>query len=201
MIKFNELGITRDGKNFVIDISVRDMPYYEDDEQNAHVYISSIYIVNQCQYKDTGSYKAEGNYVWKIEVKADDKLKNLRVVLTDREVCNLKDDLFFVVAEATGTPRSDTPCGMDEAFIIGVTYYQGPIYQRFMHIIREIERGCHIPKHFIDEFLRHKAIQYAIEAGHYALAAKYWNEFVKGKLDDHIVDTPKPCGCHGGLLS
>ena len=184
----------------IIDVAVRDMPFYEDEECGAHVYVSNIYIVNQDQYKDSGSYKKEGNHVFHIEVPKDKNDKRLKVVLTDREICHLKEDLFFVIAEAKGTPRNDTPCGMDESYVIGVTYYAEPLYHRFMHFIHDLERNCEIPKEYIDNFLRQQRLKYEIEAGHYALAAMTWRHFIKGRLEDSIVHN-KGCGCHGGLHS
>ena len=62
-----------------------------------------------------------------------------------------------------------------------------------MGYIKEVDNSCEIPKGFIDMFLQLKAIQYAIDSGHYQQAIIYYDRFFKNIR----LKGPSDCGCHG----
>lgn len=193
MLKFNELTITRDGRAMVIDVAVRDMPYYRDREGNPSVFVSDIYIVSHRQYKDAGSYRLPKNHVF--SVKVDGEVTSFRTALTEREICHLKDDLFFVIVEAKGSPRGDTPCGMDEAFVIGAVYYEEPVYHDLVVAACDLRLSCEPPRWFIDRWLRLQAVNAAVNAGQYMMACRLWEDFMRGKLIGSPIK--QGCNCHG----
>lgn len=195
MLKFNELTITRDGRAMVIDVAVRDMPYYRDKEGNPSVFVSDIYVISHRQYKDAGPYRLPHNHVFHVEMPKETELTSFRVGLTDREVCHLKEDMFIVIAEAKGMPRGDTPCGMDEAFVLGVVFYEEPVYHDLVTAACELRQSCEPPRWFIDRYLRLQAIKAAINAGQYMMACRLYEEFMKGKLLGQ--PTRQGCNCHG----
>ena len=47
-----------------------------------------------------------------------------------------------------------------------------------MNYVKEIEtNSCNIPKEFIDEILRYKALKLSLITGNYVQAVKYWKKF------------------------
>lgn len=195
MLKFNELTITRDGRAMVIDVAVRDMPYYKDREGNPTVFIGDVYVVSHRQYKDAGSYRLPQNHVYKASIEDGSEVTSLRLALTDREVCHMKEDMFFVIVEAKGAPRGDTPCGMDEAFVIGVVFYEEPIYHDLVQAACDLRQSCEPPRWFIDRYLRLQAVKAAVNAGQYMMAARLYEDFIRGKLIGG--PTKIGCNCHG----
>lgn len=198
MIRFNELAISNNGRNLIIDVSVRDLPYYKDDEDKFTVFIDSIYVVKASQYTDMSDVEKPDNHIYKIEMGDDEEFHEYRAILTDREVCGLHDELLYVIVKTKGTFDDDTPCGMDEEYTLGAVYWEGPIYHKFMDDICQLGIRCVIPMDFIDTHLRLVALKAAIEAGQYVAAARIWDEFFKhGRHDINFTRPVKGCGCHG----
>lgn len=184
MIQFNELKITADNKNLIVDISVKQDDYYEE------VYIDKIVIDSQNTYIDNGpsttpvyTYISEGN------------AKNIRLVIDYREVStSFENNLFFVYAIAKGTPSIDTPCGMDNIKTIGVAFNITPIYNNMISHIRELGNTCTIPMNFIDSILQFKALELYIKTEDYSQTVNLWNKvFCNIKSYNNI----NICNCHG----
>lgn len=184
MITFNELKITSDNKNLIIDVSVKEDSYYK------NVYLDSITIDNQNSYIDNGpsekaiySYNAEGN------------LKNVRLVIDYREIIDgINNNILFVYAKTKGVPASDTPCGMDNITTIGVAYNAYPLYQNIIAWLPQVNNDCSIPKNFIDNYLKFKAFDFSIKTGNYNQAIKYWNNYLS---NTKVINYNKNCNCHG----
>lgn len=210
MLEFNELRITPDGKKLIVDVSVKDLSYYND------VYIDAIIIDTQDTYVVNGP---SSNSIFKYEAGQDAYVlknfnlldyeerecftglgeadpKRLRLVLDSTTLgASINDNLFFVYAIAKGTPAADTPCGMDNATIMGVTANLYPFYRSMVNYMKEVENACSIPKTFIDSLLRFKALDLSIRTGHYTQAINYWNKFFKG-IKNKTINTE--CKCNGG---
>lgn len=183
MVKFNELQILPNGQLMVIDVSVLDLPYYD------NVYISEILIDTQDTYIDKLPSKEAINVY-----SATENVKNARVELKNPLfVPSLEDNLFFVYVKVKGTPSADTPCGMDNEYTLGVTLYNCPLYNSFMANVKELNKECSVPKRFIDDYLKFKAFQLSIETGHYTEAISFYNKFFKNIR----VFTSTKCNCHG----
>lgn len=182
MVEFKELRITPDGKTLIIDVAVKDLPYYED------IQLEGIYIDTQDTYVDAGP---SSNCAYSKEVTG----KSCRLELNAGDLQpSLTENLFFVYVKVTGTPSADTPCGMDNETTLGVIANMYPFYRASINYIKEINNDCEIPVHFIDNLLRYKALDLSIKTGHYTQAIMYWNKFFKTVKTQTVNNI---CSCHG----
>lgn len=106
------------------------------------------------------------------------------------------NNLYFIYVKTTGTPASDTPCGMDNMITLKVITNFYPLYQQVFGYIKELSGTCIIPKNFINFILQYKAIQLAVKTGHYTEAIKYWEKFHFSQGIKDVTITNK-CGCYG----
>lgn len=60
--------------------------------------------------------------------------------------------------------------------------------------VKEISDTCNVPRHFINNILRFKAIELSIKTGNYLQAIKYWKKFFSS---DRVRSIHKLCGCYG----
>lgn len=188
MIRFNELGISNDGKYLIIDVSVRGQHYYD------NVFIDSISIDTQDTYKDGGP---SSSIVYHKDFEGR-RMKHYRTALSVGEFLpSLNDNMFFVYIRAKGTPTIDTPCCMDNEYTLGVTFNTCPLYNAIMGYIRETESRCSVPKNFINMFLQFKALEACINTDHYPQAIEYYNKFFKNLGKAKTSSYKKPCNCHG----
>ena len=213
MVDFNELRVSPDRKNLIIDVSIKDLPYYE------NVYIDSIIIDTQDTYIPSGpsnspifTYEVVSNvtpvyslpdcgcnqvqdYIDKENCfeTSNNEEKRVRLELDNTALDNhLKGNLFFVYVITKGTPASDTPCNMDNTINLGVTADTYPIYTNMLNSLKELE-SCGTPKLFTDAFLRFKAFELSIKTGQYSQVINYWNKYFKS------LDIPNNinCSCNG----
>lgn len=183
MVTFQELRITPDGKNLIIDIVVKDLKYYTD------VYIDSINIDTQDTFIESGP---SSKVVYTKVIEGDTKSVRLELGVGDL-LPSLNDNLFFVYVKTKGTPSIDTPCGMDDIYTLGITLNVCSIYNNIMQSVKEVANNCSIPKNFIDSYLRFKAFELCINTGHYTEAVNYYNRFIKGKS----TPVTNNCDCYG----
>ena len=188
MVQFNELRITPDNRELIIDVSVKDLDIY------TNVYLDYIMIDNQDTFIEDGP-SDNPIYTYTIEdaaysTSSNGSIKQCRLTLTNSDV-NLSNDLLFIYVVVKGVPAPSTPCNMDNATTMGVVYNLHNIFQSFMPYIREVEKDCNLPKGFINYILRFKALELAFATGNYTLAVKYWNRFFKDKL----IAQPSICNC------
>jgi hypothetical protein len=211
MIQFNELRITPDSQQLIIDASIDNSSYYD------NVILDSIVIDTQDTYVANGP-SSKPIYTYKVDsydytystpedcscnpVLSDDDNaycltqggKNIRLILNAKDLgISLNDNMLFVYAIATGTPAPDTPCGMDNSVIMSTVVNLYPIYQESIKYIYELNCDCNIPRGFIDMILKYKAIELCIKTGNYTQAIKYWKKFLLGI---NSVTSYK-CGCNG----
>lgn len=196
MIQFNTLKITQDGKNLIINASVKNLSYY------TNVLIGSIIIDNQDTYSASGPSSNpiyEHSFASKDLVTNEDisGFKNISITISAKELLDnngdLNDDILYVYLIAVGTPSADTPCGMDNVDTLGVALNLKPIYNNGMNYIKQVESTCEIPKDFIDFILRYKAFDLALKTENYIQANKYWNKFFK---NNNVVSlNTNSCGC------
>ena len=196
MIQFNTLKITQDGKNLIINASVKNLSYY------TNVLIGSIVIDNQDTYSASGP---SSNPIYKHSFAGKDLvtnedivgLKNISITVSAKELLDnngdLNDDILYVYLIAVGTPSADTPCGMDNVITLGVALNLRPIYNNGINYIKQVESTCEIPKDFIDFILRYKALDLALKTENYIQANKYWNKFFKN-INVVSLNT-NSCGC------
>lgn len=190
MIQFNTLKITQDGKNLIINASVKNLSYY------TNVLIGSIVIDNQDTYSTSGP---SSNPIYRHSFADNDVtgLKNISITISAKGLLanngDLNDDILYVYLIAVGTPSADTPCGMDNVNTLGVALNLRPIYNSGINYIKQVESACEIPKDFIDFILRYKALDLALKTENYIQANKYWNRFFKN--NNVISLNTNSCGC------
>lgn len=196
MIQFNTLKITQDGKNLIINASVKNLKYY------TNVLIGSIVIDNQDTYSASGP---SSNPIYRQSFAGKDLvtneniegLKNINIIVSAKELLDnngdLNDDILYVYLIAVGIPSADTPCGMDNINTLGVALNLRPIYNNGINYIKQVESTCEIPKDFIEFILRYKALDLALKTENYIQANKYWNKFFK---NNNVVPlNTNSCGC------
>jgi len=169
MLQFNELRITPDGKHLIVDVQVQELDYYK------NIYIDSICFDVHSSYSATGP---SSNAVEIFKANEGDTQKHIRILW---DIDLLKDKLFFVFAITKGAPEANTPCGMKDTAIMGITYNQYPIYTIAIKSLKEID-SCSPAQSFINFSLRLKAFELCLKTGDYIKAIKYWDKFfVKDK--------------------
>lgn len=216
MIIFDQLTITPDGKHLMIDARVDDSRYFD------KVYIDSIVIDSQDTYVPNGP-SSNPIFIYEVPDKDYDnvfsvsescgcgpvmdeqdsccttdekgKSRHIRLVLSEKELdTSLMNSMLFVYVIARGCPSPDTPCGYDNSRVMGVAVNLYPYYQSMMSGVKEIGDTCNVPKYFINNILRFKAIELSIKTGNYIQAIKYWKKFF---ISGRQRPVHKPCGCYG----
>lgn len=179
MLQFNELRITTDKKHLIIDVQVQDLPYY------TNVYLNTIIVDTQKTYSALGPSSSP---LFTIDCGTS---KRHREVI---DIDGVSDNMFFVYAISTGDPEPGTPCGMDDQYIMGVTYDKYPLYMQGMSLLEEMG-GCNPPDNLIDYILQQKAFNISLDTGNFSKAIDYWNNFFNIK-EKSVVNK---CGCHGRI--
>lgn len=185
MVEINECRIDQEGKNIIIDASVKDLSYYKD------VYISSVVI--HTAYTNSPEYTGD-TFVFD---QSFDGEKHINLSISTKEmpkVSNLNDNIFFVYIITDGAPSPDTPCGMDNKYTMGVAVNLRPVYNNAMNYIKELGSDCSIPRGFIDMILRLKAFELSLKTANYPTAVEQWNKLFKNKTG---ISPRKGCGCNG----
>lgn len=201
MIKFNECRITEDGNKLIIEASINNLSYYDG------VYIDSVIIDTDKTYSPNGPSNnpvyikhfvpedidtSKTNYV---DAKYPGKKKvSLCLCSKDFEGASLNDNIFFVYIVATGVPSPDTPCGMDNHYIMTVAVNLRPVYNTAMKYINELNTECSIPKGFIDMILKLKGFDLSLKTGHMQKAINIWSMLLK---DRSGMSNNKGCRCNG----
>lgn len=178
MVQFNEIQITPDGTQLIVDVSIIDSILYE------QVYLGSIIIDNQETFVDSGPSTKP---IYSIDINKDNpQQKHYRLTLSSKDI-NLSNDLLFVYVTVQGIPDPSTPCGLDNYATMQVICNLHELFHVFMGHIREVEQNCEIPKGFINDILRFNALRLALSTGNYMLAIDYWNKFFKDKVSSQSV--------------
>jgi hypothetical protein len=184
MIQINTLKIAPDGKSLIVNAAVKDLSYYE------NVYIGSLKIDDQDSFSEFGP---SSNPIWQDSY---EKKKTVDITIDiaafDPKKTSLNEDILYCWFEATGTPSSDTPCGMDNTYTLGIAINLRPIYNKGMAFFKEMENNCSMPKEFINFILEYKALDLALKTENYIQANKYWNKFFKGTK---VTSIKTGCGC------
>lgn len=216
MITFSQLNITPDGRHLIIEASVDNFSYFD------NVEIDSVVIDTQDTYVPNGpsskpiyrkeisheevdktyeAYDCKCNPILDKEdneycfTEGDQKTKYIHLMLDEKELgVSLSNSMLFVYIIAKGYPSPDTPCGYDNSKVMGVVVNLYPYYQSMMNGVKELNDNCNIPKYFINNILRFKAVDLSVKTGNYLQAIKYWKQFFG---NNKLNIKHKPCGCYG----
>lgn len=179
MVQFNDLRVSADRKHLIIDTQVQELPYYND------ITIAAIVIDTQKTFSITGP---SSKPLFTIDT------GNVKRYTDYIDIDGVADNMFFVYVITAGTPAEDTPCGMSETSIMGVTYDKYPIYEQSIKLLNSIG-GCEPSSELIDYILQQNAFDLSLKTGNYAKAIDYWNMF----FDDTQRTVNTGCGCYGRL--
>lgn len=180
MINFQELRITPNDEHLIIDVVIDSSDYYKD------VVLDSIVIDTQDTYIDNG---ASENYVYRYTLTEEDDNKHIRLILTQKEIGTIKNNMFFVYVITTGEPADESV--LDKNYkSVGVVFNTYPIYKESMMYTKEVACGCGIPKKFIDYILKLKVLEIAVRTGNYQEAIRYWNKLFRNSINTQ-------CNCYG----
>lgn len=218
MITFNQLSIAPSGKHLIIEATVDSSSYFDNVEIDSVVIDSQdTYIPNGPSSKPIFVYSTSKDEVDKTYsipegcgcnpvlededdsycfTKGEHLVKHINLYISEQELgVSLKSNMLFVYVIARGYPSPDTPCGYDNSKVMGVVVNLYPYYQSMMSGVKEISDTCNVPRHFINNILRFKAIELSIKTGNYIQAIQYWKKFFSS---DRIRSIHKPCRCYGG---
>lgn len=184
MIKFNKLFIPPFSKGIYLDCEVCDLPYYE------NVYIDKVIIETQDTFSVT---KESSTPVYTYIVEGNKKSIRLFIKDADMLVKCFTDNLYFIKVKAKGIPASDTPCGMDNIYTIGVVADTYKIYRKALKYMNRCLDTCEVPKALIDFILRYKAFSICLKTRDFTQAIYYWKKFIKTSS----VKTSSICRCNG----
>lgn len=186
MVIFNELRITSDGKNMIVDVSVDPAAYYP------NVYLDNIVIDDQNTYINNGPSTTP---VYKYQFPTGVNEKNIRIFIDSSTISSSFDtSMFFVYVTTKGIPSILTPCGEDENTKMNTVINMYPYYRKSIGYLKEVQKDCDVPVNFINHFLRFQALDYAIKTGHYIEAIKIWKKFFM-KFPKTVLFSN--CGCNG----
>lgn len=179
MLQFNSLKITQDKKHLIIDVQVQPLDYYE------NVVIDSIVIDTQNTFTELGPSSKPLMTI---------NCGGVKRYVDYIDIDTIADNLFFVYAITSGEPADNTPCGMTDPYVLGVTYDKQPFYIQGMNLFGELN-GCEPARNFIDYILQQQAFNISLETGNYNTAINYWNSF----FDKKETTITSKCGCYGRI--
>ena len=194
MIIFDQLRMTKDGRQLFIDAHVNEAEYFDD------VYIDKIVIQTADQVSEADPLTPGSEYIYSSTI--DGNEKEIHLVLNaatdfERVFNTLSDQLLFVYIICKGTPSINTPCTLDEMTTLGVTFNEALYYQKVMQLTKQLADECKISKEFIDLILLWNGFKAAIETGHYIPAIDFWRKLLFGHHGMSNLSNYNPCGCHG----
>ena len=191
----DQFRIDAQGQKLYLNAHVNEAEYFE------NMYIEKVTICTEDQVSESNPLAPGTQYVYQHTYSNEEREIGLVLSATDFNLNFTKSDLshnmFFVYIKCGGTPASDTPCGMDEATTVGVTFDYGGIYNTAMNYTRELADDCTIPRGFIDYILNTQALQLSLDTGHYIPAINYWRWLMGIGNRKGISYRIKACGCHG----
>ena len=170
MIQFNELRITPNDEKIIIDVEVEGSDYYD------NIIIDSIVIDTQDTYVDNGP---SVNAIFSSGIND----RSARVVIDTADYPTLKGKLLFVYIITSGEFSSDTPTEFKNNKVIGTILNTYPIYKKAMYYTKELANTNIVPKGFIDQILKIKALELSLKTGNHQEAIKYWNKLFKNSLN------------------
>lgn len=185
MVEFQELKITPDGETLIVEVSVKNLEYYE------NVYLDTISIDTQDTYNGSGP---SSNTVYKKTLEGDQKSIRLEIPSSEILTNSLKDNLFFIWVCTKNPPTAETPCGEDSAVSVGVVFYPYTLYCNMLKVLQlESNRHCSVPKNFIDSFIKYKGLQLSLLTGNYVNAINYYKDIFK---DITVISQSVNCNCY-----
>lgn len=190
MLQWNELRITPDGKYLIIDVEVQSQSYYK----NIFINTLSLQVYSKIDssttlyiWRDYEAIATEEEAYKEVGVQGM-KYKRLRKAI---DIEALSDCLFYITATNTDDFEEDTPNGLKQTVIHGVSYNKYLLYSQSIKALRAMD-NCIPNKDVINYILQFKMFELALETGDKDTAITYWNKCVRGKVPVLVKD----CGCY-----
>ena len=182
MIQINDTYISVNGDRLIIDAETDDL----------ETIISHIYIDTQDSYLTTGP---SDDRVYDHEVVIDDakdecnsttdddKVRKLRIEIPQENICASLRNNFFIIYLEDG----------NEEIVLSTAMWMRPLFNNFLHWIREINNECELPKNYIYLFLQYQAFITSVRTCNIMEAIKIYNKYFHGLKA--IGTNFKGCGC------
>lgn len=184
MVNFNDLRISPGGKEFFIDAEIAPYSYYDG------MYISRIIIDTEETFNVNGP---SSNPFHTVNFDTQDKEQSVYLTAEEMSMDSFTGHIYYVYVMVEGIPDSQTPCGWDNDYSMGVALDWQPIYRIGLSSMKSIvDNCCEMDRSFIDYILRFESFELALRTGQYALANDKFNQWFRNA--ENPVVRP-PCNC------
>ena len=194
MVAINECVIARDAKYLYLQAAIEDLDYFED------VYIDYLeFHIHKVVNDKIETVDIELNPDGTLHSSAYNKnVKEVNLTLTPQDLglSDFQTPVIEVKVYTKGYPSADTPCGMDEEYVVGITYNESVLYDKGLSFIHQVGQDCNIPDDFINWILSSSAFELALKSGNMDEALSWWLRLTsnRGKRNSGANSN---CGCHG----
>lgn len=187
MVIFNELRLSSDKSNLIVDCFIEGLAIYND------MWIKSVYIEYYKNALASGDPSENAIQVYNNEDEIT-TIKAVRTCLsyTSSQVADkfgiktFDDGLFYVIVDCGGTPAADTstyPCGYDETRTTGVILDWQHIYEYGMQYISQVAHDCANPcmdMAGLDNFIiTWNTLKLAVSTCDFTLVEKVYMKFLR----------------------
>ena len=173
MVEFKDLRVSAEGKLII---------YVEIPEHCANICLDSISISTQDTF-----YKENINDNPKVAVyEVEDEKTQYYLELSSKDIMDTsenslevdvnKDLLYIKVITKVCSGATEHA---DPSITLAVVFNKNRLYNKLIKYIKELECCCEYPKNFVNYWLKYKVVETALNTGHYMIANKYWNKFLK----------------------
>jgi hypothetical protein len=193
MVSINEFVIARDAKYLYLKASIDDMEYFENVfidylEFTLHKVVNGTIETSTIELNPDGTLHTEP-----LEI----EVKNVDLTLTPQDLglSDFQTPVIEVKVYTKGYPSADTPCGMDEEYVVGITYNKSVLYDKGLSFIHQVGQDCNIPDDFINWILSSSAFDLALKSGNMNDALSWWLRLTSNRSNGYSRNSN--CGCHG----
>ena len=193
MVSINEFVIARDAKYLYLKASIDDMEYFENVfidylEFTLHKVVNGTIETSTIELNPDGTLHTES---------LETEVKNVDLTLTPQDLglSDFQTPVIEVKVYTKGYPSADTPCGMDEEYVVGITYNESVLYDKGLSFIHQVSQDCNIPDDFINWILSSSAFDLALKSGNMNDALSWWLRLTSNRSNGYSRNSN--CGCHG----
>ena len=193
MVSINEFVIARDAKYLYLKASIDDMEYFENVfidylEFTLHKVVNGTIETSTIELNPDGTIHTES---------LETEVKNVDLTLAPQDLglSDFQTPVIEVKVYTKGYPSPDTPCGMDEEYVVGITYNESVLYDKGLSFIHQVGQDCNIPDDFINWTLSSSAFDLALKSGNMNDALSWWLRLTSNRSNGYSRNSN--CGCHG----
>lgn len=201
MVNFNELRISDDRNNLIVDCEIDKASAFS----NKYIKKISIEYYKNASYASMPGPKSYEIYNNELD---DDSVRNIRVLFnksklrqTEFDIDSFDDGLFYVIVCCEGDPSAQVMslCGFDDNVEIGVILDWRRFYLLGMQYVAAMGNGCAdkctIPAGFEHFVLQWEALKLAIATCDWNLVRSLWEQFIHSPGSPVVSIKPAPSGC------